>query len=113
MTQHTRSRPLHRRPRRAVALGSVLTLGVLAGCGSGQASESDTWTLRTNDWNPPSHPFNVSGWEVFGKEVEERTGGRVRIEHYPSEGLGAVTDSLTMMQTGEADMASTTVAYNR
>lgn len=98
------------RSRLVMGLAAAATVAV-AGCGSaeGQAAE---WTIRTNDWNPPAHPFNAAGWEPFAEAIEERTDGRVQVEHYPSEGLGAVTDTLIMLETGQADMASTVSAYH-
>lgn len=98
----------------ALALTSILGASLVACSGAGEtgtAGATET-TLRTNDWNPPAHPFNTAGWEPFGAALTEATDGAIGIEHYPSEGLGAVGDTLTMLQSGIADMASTTVAYH-
>lgn len=104
---------LNRSTAGTTALLSIFALG-LVGCSSASAGASDdaSLTLRTNDWNPPAHPFNADGWEPFAEAIAEATDGAVQLENYPSEGLGAVSDTLTLLATGTADMASTTVAYH-
>lgn len=114
---HTATPSKRRSGRWRTPLAAVLpSLLLVAACGGGGGGstpdEGQTWKLRTNDWNPPNHPFNADGWEVFGERIDELTDGRVTIEHYPAEGLGAVSDTLTMLESGEADMASTVVAYH-
>jgi len=110
---------MHRVSRSSrLRLGAVATLALaglaLTACsGTGaNASGGDTLVLRTNDWNPPAHPFNANGWEPFADAIAEATDGAVALENYPSEGLGAVADTLSLLSSGTADMASTTVAYH-
>ncbi|MCR2791740.1 hypothetical protein NQ156_01525 [Microbacterium sp. zg.Y625] len=93
-------------------LGTSLVACSSTSDGSADAAAPADMTLRTNDWNPPAHPFTTAGWEPLGEALLEATDGAVSIEHYPSEGLGAVGDTLTLLQSGIADMASTTVAYH-
>jgi TRAP-type transport system periplasmic protein len=101
-----------------IRLGAVATLALsglaLAACTSTDAAVSGeaSLVLRTNDWNPPAHPFNADGWEPFAEAIAEATDGAVDLENYPSEGLGAVADTLSLLSSGTADMASTTVAYH-
>jgi len=97
-----------------LALTGILGSSLVACSSTAAADTADApgTTFRTNDWNPPAHPFNADGWEPFGAALAEATDGAVGIEHYPSEGLGAVGDTLTMLKSGIADMASTTVAYH-
>lgn len=104
--------------RSVVGLAASFTaVVVLAACSSSPAADTaaaggETLTLRTNDWNPPAHPFNADGWDPFAEAIAEATGGAVQLENYPSEGLGAVADTLSLLSSGTADMASTTVAYH-
>ncbi len=106
-----------RTTRTAVVAASLVAVLGLAACSSADASDTSSpaaggVTLRTNDWNPPAHPFNADGWEPLAEAVAEATDGKVTLENYPSEGLGAVADTLSLLSSGTADMASTTVAYH-
>jgi TRAP-type C4-dicarboxylate transport system substrate-binding protein len=107
---------MRRRRSVMVALAACAALPIaLTACASPAATSSsgeETITLRTNDWNPPAHPFNANGWEPMAEAISEASGGAVQLENYPSEGLGAVADTLTLLESGAADMASTTVAYH-
>jgi len=102
-----------RRNRSALALvASATALLALTACSGSATGDAAEFSLRSNDWNPPAHPFNAGGWEPFADAIAEATDGRVTIENYPSEGLGAVADTLTLLDSGAADLASTVVAYH-
>lgn len=83
---------------------------VLLASGVANASE-ESWLIRINDYNPASHAFNTHGFEPFMEEVKEQTNGRVEFDLYTSQGLGKVTDTLTLLRTGQADMASAIAGF--
>jgi len=103
-----------RTPRHLVTgiAGALVAIVALAGCSADANADGETIELTSNDWNPPAHPFNADGWEPFAEDVAAATDGALTITHYPSEGLGPVADTLTMLENGTTDMASTVVAYH-
>lgn len=107
----------HRSQRVAVAI--VLAGAVTAACGDSAATGGDagsgddaTWQFRVNDYNPPTHAFVTHGWEPFAEEVTEATDGRVTFDIFPSEGLGKVSDTLSALDSGAVDMASTISGFH-
>lgn len=52
------------------------------------------------------------GFEVWGKEVEKRTNGRVKCDFYWSQGLVKAGDELRAVGAGIADVAIETPAYH-
>lgn len=61
--------------------------------------------LKVASWNPPGIPFSVQA-EKWGKMVEERSGGKVKLVFYWSETLVAQRDIFRAMQTGVADIGN-------
>lgn len=57
----------------------------------------------TDHWGPGSDPAKTV--DLFGKIVEARTGGRVKITYYHAEALGKVKDFVDMTKGGVCDIA--------
>lgn len=95
--------------------GIVLTLVLIficvavAGCGGGDkksAGGADTvYKIKVADGFPAAHIFTVNGLNFFMKNVEEKSKGRIKFEHYPGGQLGKQADMLELVKTGVTDMA--------
>ena len=81
----------------AVAGGSVFTPALVRG-------ESAT-VLRWGDVQAPTHPSPQSA-ERAGKEVKEKTGGRVEIQSFPSGQLGGSRDMVEAVASGALTMVT-------
>ncbi len=57
-----------------------------------------------------TEPFHKAA-EFFARNVEERTGGRVQIQVFPSEQLGSLKDTMEMIRQGSNVMVSTDSGY--
>ena len=64
------------------------------------------YTTAAND----DDPYHITAL-TFKNIVEEKTGGRIAIEEYPSSQLGSEPEMWEGMQTGTCDMAVMTNAY--
>lgn len=53
------------------------------------------------------HHTWFKAFEYFGKLVEERSGGRIRVEVYPSEQLAKESEAIRMIQAGIIEMTTT------
>ncbi|OJH45341.1 TRAP transporter substrate-binding protein [Paracoccus sp. SM22M-07] len=60
-------------------------------------------TLRSSDTHPDGYP-TVEGVKAMAAEVEEKTGGRICIEVFPSSQLGEEKDTIEQTQFGVIDM---------
>ncbi len=88
----------------------VLTVGVLAGCGSKTATDTkDTTkvaaksvTLRMSDNQPAGYP-TILGDEAFAKEVEAKTNGRIKIKIFGGSTLGDEKSTIEQVQFGGID----------
>lgn len=79
----------------ALAVAGSMPL-VLAGCGSLDHP------LLAADSQPDGYP-TVEALRFFAKDLASRTGGRLRVEVYPSETLGSQNDSMELAQFGGVD----------
>lgn len=61
-------------------------------------------TLKVSSYLPPKHTFNVA-IEAWGKELTEKSGGRLVLELYPAGQLGPVNRQFDLARTGAADLA--------
>ncbi len=75
-------------------LAAALTLGASA------ASADDTVVLRVGYGNNPGEPFDL-GCHKWKELIEERSGGKFKIELYPSSQLGSKDDVMDQMVAGE------------
>lgn len=96
-------------------LGTVAALGamslVLAACSSGAADDSATgagsdeavtWRLALNQTE--DHPLTIAV-ENFADRVAERTDGRLEIQIFPNETLGAQQETLQLVMDDTLDAA--------
>lgn len=75
----------------ALLLISLLTIGLLAGCGGdGKSSDSssssgseDTIVINVGHVLAPTHPYTL-GLEKFAELVEDKTDGKIHVEVFHS-----------------------------
>ncbi len=96
--------------RRALAVGgAALSATALAACGGAQrltseeANESNPLVLRMANNLDPQHVTSVA-LEEFITDVQERSGGRIHIEHYASGQLGGEPQVLGQLRQGIVDL---------
>lgn len=79
----------------------VLTLVMVLGCVSAMASDK-AYTFKWAEVNPAEHLMSLSALE-FGKALEEKSNGRMKIELYPAMVLGDEANTMLLLQMGECD----------
>lgn len=81
--------------------------------GSASASDSDVEpiTLKFAEWLPTTSFAVEHGTNPFMAKVDQLSGGKMKFEFYPAEQLGRGSESLTLLQTGVADIANVSPAY--
>jgi tripartite ATP-independent transporter DctP family solute receptor len=95
-----------------LAVLAIAAATVVAGCGSDSKSTSNasggggTVTLKFGHDSPTDHPYQV-GAELFKKEVEQRTNGRVAVKIFPNAQLGDEGTMLNGLKVGSVDVTFT------
>lgn len=91
--------------------GVVVAGGIFAWIGqrTDSGGGSGAKVLKVAHCLPTNHPVH-KGLEEFKRVVEERSGGRLRIEIFPSGQLGSETESLEKVQAGTLDITKTSAA---
>ena len=74
-------------------------------------SEVEPVTLKFAEWLPTTSFATEHGANPFMEKVEELSGGKMKFDFYPAEQLGRGSESLTLLQTGVADIANVSPAY--
>lgn len=89
---------------RRAALGGLLAAPWIGGRASAQAI-----VLRSSDVHPDGYP-TIEGVKFMSRLIEERTGGRIRIQVFHSRQLGDEKDSLEQTRFGVIDMTRVNTA---
>lgn len=76
----------------------------LAGCGG----ENATKTLRLGHGLDVSHSVHKAMLKM-GEDLEKRSGGKLKLEIYPSQQLGTERECLELLQIGSLDMTKVSV----
>lgn len=78
---------------------------------SGDSSNDEkVYTLRYAHDHMPDSPFQKSA-EEFKEVVEEKSDGRIKVEIYPAEQVGAGREVLEALQLGSVEMINMPVAF--
>lgn len=93
------------------ATGFLASLGVLALALPCAVYAQETIRLKVADWMPLTHHTVNEGGKVFMAKATELSRGRLQFEHFPAEQLGKAKDSLSLAQTGVADVVNIAPAY--
>ncbi len=89
----------------------ILTLSLVA-CGgnkegdakSGEGNSGEKYLIRVAHVLPESHQTHVTLAEVFKKQVEEKSNGRITVEIYPNAQLGGDRKTVESVQIGSLEM---------
>jgi len=84
-------------PRRAVLLGALAAPFVA------RPALAQTVTLRSADVHPDGYP-TVEAVKFMGRQIEEKTGGRIRVQVFSSRQLGEEKDTLEQTRFGVIDL---------
>lgn len=95
----------------SIAATSILSLSLLAACGSGstggnskEGGSEKAASLRLAHNQPEDHPVHTSLME-FSKLSEENSDGSVKVEVFPNGQLGQERDVIELVKSGTLDMA--------
>lgn len=80
-----------------LAATAIIAAAMMIGTASAQT------VLRSSDTHPDGYP-TVEAVKYFGQLVEERTGGRYKIEVYHSAQLGQEADTIEQVRAGVIDL---------
>lgn len=83
--------------------------GLLAAPWIGGRAGAQAIVLRSSDVHPDGYP-TIEGVKFMGRLIEERTGGRIRIQVFHSRQLGDEKDSLEQTRFGVIDMTRVNTA---
>ena len=95
-------------PTKAPAAAS--TSAPAAGAATSQPAVAPTYTLKFTHHEPANSKFAVA-IDKWANEVNQKTGGKVKIQTYPAETLAKGTDAFPAVQNGIADMGWVIVAF--
>ena len=85
-----------------IFLKTVLAVAALAAAGVAQAQ---TRTIKFANQNAKGHPI-VLGMERFAEIVEQKSGGKLKVQVYPGGALGSDQANLSALQGGTLEMAA-------
>ena len=69
--------------------------------------------LSFANFYPPSHYTNTEQFALWIKEIEQATGGRVKITNYPGQTLLQAPEMFEGVVQGTADMSHGSTGYSR
>ncbi|MCU0886686.1 MAG: TRAP transporter substrate-binding protein DctP, partial [Rubritepida sp.] len=81
----------------------ALLLGALAAPWIAGRAAAQTITLRSADTHPDGYP-TVEAVKFMGRLVEERSGGRLRVQVFPSRQLGEERETIEQTRFGVIDL---------
>lgn len=92
-------------------LGAVVVLAVALMALAPSAQAKNVYKFRFSSFVPPLHFMNKGILEPWIKEVEKRSGGRIKIRLFPGSALGKPRDQYDMAARGVADITWGILAY--
>lgn len=81
-----------------------------AGAAGGDAASKPTYNFKLAHITPPTHMWHLAA-EKFKEELDQRSGGRMKLEIYPSSQLGTEADMVQQIASGSVDFGFITAAY--
>jgi TRAP-type C4-dicarboxylate transport system substrate-binding protein len=85
-------------------------LAATAACALGTAALAQE-TLTLSHWVPGSHPLQTTGMEPWAESIAEASEGRITVEIYPAQQLGAAPDHYDLARDGIVDIAFINPGY--
>lgn len=106
------------------SLLAVLMVLATAACSGGGGNTADstanqsaagngskpTYQFKLAHITPPTHTWHLAA-EKFKEELDKRSGGRMKLEIYPSSQLGTEPDMVQQIAAGSVDFGLITAAY--
>lgn len=89
--------------------GSALALSVAASAITAASAQEVTWAF--SHWVPPQSEVQVSGFEPWARSINEASNGRIQIDIYPAQQLGAAADHYDMARDGVVDIGFVNPGY--
>jgi TRAP-type C4-dicarboxylate transport system substrate-binding protein len=86
---------------RSISIAAVAAFGTMVTDVSAQAQ---TQTLRFAHWLPPAHVVHKTGIAPWVQAVEAASGGKLKVQVFPAQQLGAAKDHYDMAKDGVADI---------
>src|SRR5687767_7505648 len=83
-------------------LQSIVALAAVAALG---AAHAQTRTIKFANQNAKGHPV-VLGMEKFAELVEQKSGGKLKVQVFPGGALGSDQANVSALQGGTLEMAS-------
>lgn len=68
-------------------------------------------TLAFSHWVPPVHALQPTGFEPWAQSINEASGGRIQIDIFPAQQLGAAPDHYDMARDGIVDIGFVNPGY--
>jgi TRAP-type C4-dicarboxylate transport system substrate-binding protein len=75
------------------------------------APSTQTFELKFAYWIPPVIPISKLGYEAWGHEIEDATGGRIKIKFFGGGAMGAPADHYDLVKSGTADIVNFVPAF--
>ena len=70
------------------------------------APTPQTYELKFAYWTPPPIAISRLGYEAWGSEIEDVTGGRIKIKFFGGGAMGAPENHYDLVKSGTADIAN-------
>ncbi len=93
--------------RNTMKISFAITAAAALWAGTAQADV----TLRLAHWVPAQHSVQATGFEPWAQSIKEASEGRISIDIYPAQQLGAAADHYDMARDGIADIAYVNPGY--
>ena len=90
---------------------ALLAGTALAACTFATNATAQEVTLRLAHWLPPTHPVQTLGIQPWIDSLAEASDGRIAVDIYPAQQLGAAPDHYDMARDGIADITYTNPGY--
>lgn len=82
----------------------VLVAALMIGARIGHAQE-DVFVLKLSHHVPPVHHQHSVTFVNWAKELERRSGGRLKVDIYPAQQLGRLSQQYNLVRRGDVDIA--------
>lgn len=98
--------------KRRISFALALALAAAAGVSLPPAAQAQEVTLRLHQMLPPQAAIPARALTPWIEKVESQSGGRIKVEHYPSMQLGGAPPSLyDQARDGVVDLIWTVLGY--
>ncbi|MEQ9812298.1 MAG: TRAP transporter substrate-binding protein [Azospirillaceae bacterium] len=94
---------------RTLLAGTALAATMTATLATG--AQAQEVTLRLAHWVPPTHPIQTLGIEPWVQSLTEASGGRIAVQIFPAQQLGAAPDHYDMTRDGITDIGYVNPGY--